>query len=563
MLLPIFDNEPDQRVREIQRKREGYLYGRSLLGNTSHYPEGLLGDAMSMEHQQRWYEEAQTLKDAVYGEAGMAYMAVAQAGGIQQLSDYQKLYDNQWLTSAPDGVSEGYLANFTSDLLFSMERLSANPYSVHRLHPTASPLPFDVDEDIVATLTGWNLRTLHRNGHLFFVDHSYQSRYPTAEGKYTDATMAYFYIHPRTSEFLPLAIKTMADLVYTPLDRPNEWLLAKAMFNQNDLFAGQILHLANSHAVGEIVHLAALRTMSDKHPVMALLHRLMHQVYAVRPIANLILFNSTDGLFDQSFAITNLGVRQFATEFYPSAGRFQSNYFYSDLLSRGLLNCTYGPPLKHFPFFSDASTIHTSIRRFVASFVHAYYPSPRFLALDHELQSWIAEATLHAGVLDFPASPLTSHAVLIDILSHLAYLNSVSHNVLNGAELFQVSGTLPLHPAALYHPPPTTKGAHDINIMKYLPPLQESIQHVSLVAFFGPTFSDKERMLVDMFAGEEVFGRGSLEGVRVAARRFKREMMAFSKEVQGRRLDAGGMWGGMPFVWRALDPVGVPYFLNV
>ena len=39
------------------------------------------------------------------------------------------------------------------------------------------------------------------------------------------------------------------------------------MFNVNDLFHGQILHLANSHAVAEIVHEAALRTLSASHPI--------------------------------------------------------------------------------------------------------------------------------------------------------------------------------------------------------------------------------------------------------------------------------------------------------
>lgn len=82
MLLPVFDNEPEERIREIERKRKGWLYGRSLLGNTSHYPEGELGSAASLEHQQRWYAEAQTLKSAVYGEAGIAYMAVAQVRSI-------------------------------------------------------------------------------------------------------------------------------------------------------------------------------------------------------------------------------------------------------------------------------------------------------------------------------------------------------------------------------------------------------------------------------------------------------------------------------------------------
>ncbi|KAK0648048.1 lipoxygenase [Cercophora newfieldiana] len=402
MLLPVFDNHPDQRVREIERKKKCWLYGKSLLGNTPHYLEGELGNAVSLEHQQRWYAEAQELKSAVYGEAGTAYMAIAQFGGIQQLSDYYKLYDNQWLTSAPDGVSSGYLANFTSDLLFAMERLSANPYSIHRLHPTASSLPFLVDDDIATNLTGWGLDMLHKNGRLFFVDHSYQSMYPTAEGNFC---------------LLP---------------------------------------------------------------------------------------------------------------------------------SRPTL----------------ASILHASIRDFMTAFVSAYYTSSRLLALDNELQSFIAECTLHADVIDFPSAPLTSRTTLIDILTHLAFLNSVSHNTLNGAELFQVSGTLPLHPAALYSPPPTAKGPEDIDIMSYLPPLKKSIEHVSLVAFFGPTFSDPERTMAKMFEGEEHFNKG-FESVSVAAKTFKREMEEFSEMVNARGFDGEGLCMGMPFVWRALDPVKIPCFLNV
>lgn len=157
-----------------------------------------------------------------------------------------------------------------------MERLSVNPYSVKRLHPTKDVLSFDVDSTVARTLTGGDIQSLHRAGRLFHVDHSYQAQYPTAAGKYTAACSAYFYLHPISNEFLPLAIKTNvgSDLVYTPLDDEKDWLLAKMMFNMNDLFHGQILHLANSHAISEAVHQAALRTLSSEHPVLGVLdHR--------------------------------------------------------------------------------------------------------------------------------------------------------------------------------------------------------------------------------------------------------------------------------------------------
>ena len=183
------------------------------------------------------------------------------------------MYEGQWKQSVPYGPAKGALSNSSQDLLFSMERLSVNPYAVRRLNPATDGLPFQVDPYVTKDVAGTDLETLAETGRLFYVDHSYQAHYPIAEGRYAAACSAYFFIHPKSDLFLPLAIKTNVgeNLVYTPLDDPEDWLLAKAMFNMNDLFHGQIFHLANSHAVVEPIYLAALRTMSSNHPIMALL----------------------------------------------------------------------------------------------------------------------------------------------------------------------------------------------------------------------------------------------------------------------------------------------------
>ena len=155
-----------------------------------------------------------------------------------------------------------------------MERLSVSPNGVRRLHPTADILPFEVEPAISAKLTGIDIQTLHKVGRLFHVDHSYQAAYPTLAGRYSAACSAYFFIHPTSSDFLPLAIKTSvgSNLVYTPLNMEEGWLPAKTMINMNDSFHGQIFHLANSHAVNEVVHQATLRTLSNAHPVLGLLN---------------------------------------------------------------------------------------------------------------------------------------------------------------------------------------------------------------------------------------------------------------------------------------------------
>ena len=153
-----------------------------------------------------------------------------------------------------------------------MERLSVNPFSLSRVSPNQT-LPFLVADNVSTSLTGITLSKLQQAGRLFIVDHSSMANLPTTPGRYAAASTAYFYIHPTSGEFLPLAIKTNkgADLIYTPLDSPNDWFLAKTLLESNDIAFAALFHTSATHAVAEIVHQSALRTMATQHPVRGLL----------------------------------------------------------------------------------------------------------------------------------------------------------------------------------------------------------------------------------------------------------------------------------------------------
>ena len=125
-------------------------------------------------------------------------------------------------------------------------------------------------------LTGTTLKRLQTSGRLFVVDHSDQKDLAKTEGKYGPACQAYFYIHPKSGDFLPLAIKPNnegSSLIYTPKDTPTDWLFAKMMFNLNDIWQAQWYHFGATHVVADIVYEAAVRTLSNDHPVYALLKR--------------------------------------------------------------------------------------------------------------------------------------------------------------------------------------------------------------------------------------------------------------------------------------------------
>jgi arachidonate 15-lipoxygenase (second type)/8-lipoxygenase (S-type) len=167
-----------------------------------------------------------------------------------------------------------------------MQRLSASPYQIRRLNPSSDTLPFTVSDTTVSTLSGLNLQQLFNQGRLFYADYRDQKGL-TSSGQFAAACDAYFYIDPKTSNFLPLAIRTNvgANLIYTPLDSPNDWLLAKMMYSANDFWFSQWNHLASTHEVVQIVWEAAIRSISQQHPVYAILNRrklpLDGHVYAV------------------------------------------------------------------------------------------------------------------------------------------------------------------------------------------------------------------------------------------------------------------------------------------
>ena len=75
-ILPVFDATPSERADQIKRNREGYLYGASLLGNTSHFPTGLLGDAMVNRDVDLWFEDAAWVSENVARESQLAEAAV-------------------------------------------------------------------------------------------------------------------------------------------------------------------------------------------------------------------------------------------------------------------------------------------------------------------------------------------------------------------------------------------------------------------------------------------------------------------------------------------------------
>jgi arachidonate 15-lipoxygenase (second type)/8-lipoxygenase (S-type) len=125
------------------------------------------------------------------------------------------------------------------------------------------------------------------------------------------------------------------------------------------------------------------------------------------------------GAVDLAFPYAPDSAQNYSTRYYKSgSGAFQSNYFLTDLKNRGLINPKVGPELKHFPFYEDASVIHSATRTFMASFVSSYYSQDSVVAADKEIQAWVKECNGAAKVIDFPAAIKTT-GTLVDVLNQM------------------------------------------------------------------------------------------------------------------------------------------------
>jgi hypothetical protein len=335
---------------------------------------------------------------------------------LKTLDDYTKLYLGEWRQSAPNGPAPGIESNYTQDLVFSMERLATSPFKVKRLDPSVDILAFEMD---ALDITGVSLHDLFNTGRLFYADYRDQgSLEPSSQ--YSAACDAYFFIDQISGNFLPLAIRTNvnASLIYTPADDAADWLLAKIMLNVNDFWFNAWHHLAATHQVVQIVYMAAFRTLSDDHPVLALLNRLTSEVFAYQPFAESLLYaNGTAS--DTILGYTGASAENYTSALYfGDSGKFQTNYFKTDLRTRGLIDSTCGPALKHFPFYEDASAIWDAIHEFMSEFVASYYLSDLDLLADDEIQAWVGEANEVAKVRDFPRV-LSSRVALVGVLTHM------------------------------------------------------------------------------------------------------------------------------------------------
>ncbi|KAG6277888.1 hypothetical protein E4U47_006535 [Claviceps purpurea] len=554
LVLPYQDPNPRGRAESVRIKRDGILYGRGPEQGQTAYPAGPLGDALWQADTAALTVDQLRHENLVKQDAAVLLAQLVKTGGLRSLADFSKLYDGQWKTSMGNVIDTSFYTNQTSDLYFSMQRLTLNPFVLRRLHPSER-LPFAVPDDVARNLTTMTTTQLLRSGRLFYADYSVLAKMPLQQGRFAAGCEAYFYISVQDDAWLPLAIKTNrgADLIYTPADAPLDWLFAKMLFGQNDAWDTPWRHLVSTHLVLELPYLAAERCMSENHPVLAMYKKFMLNGFSFRQFLQKKLF--APGTYtDQQYSFSGSTGSNYTAYIYNNAeSRFRGNYFPDRLEREGLLNSKFGPPIKHFPYVEDASVIHAAWKTFMRTFVYSTYRKESRVWHDQELACWFEEVR-HAGSVDFPPRNHMSRSTLVDILTHVAYLTSVQHQAMNNNDQF-ISSLLPMSPMSFFKPLPTTKGSlTERDIVSMLPNATTAVGQLALSAAFSrPEFVNSDRALLNIFQDQEFYGSLNAQ-TKAAAAVFQAKMEKLSAEVAGRRFDAEGLCGGAPFIWRALDP---------
>ena len=72
----MYDPNPAVRAAELEKNRAGYQYGPSLIGNSSFFLTGSLGDQLVESEVALWNKDAQPVRAAIQAEATPALKAI-------------------------------------------------------------------------------------------------------------------------------------------------------------------------------------------------------------------------------------------------------------------------------------------------------------------------------------------------------------------------------------------------------------------------------------------------------------------------------------------------------
>ncbi|XP_058755726.1 linoleate 13S-lipoxygenase 2-1, chloroplastic-like isoform X1 [Vicia villosa] len=378
-----------------------------------------------------------------------------------------------------------------SDVEFARETLAgANPYSIQLVKewplkskldpkvygPAESAITREIIESQIITYSTFEEAIKEKK--LFMLDYHdlylpYVSKVREIEGTTLYGSRTLFFL-TNQGILKPLAIELTRPIidgkpqwkqVFTPASHSTNlwlWRLAKAHVLAHDSGHHELIsHWLRTHCVVEPIIIATYRQLSSMHPIYRLLHPHLRYTMEINKVAREVLINA-NGILEISF-FPKKYTMELSSVAYDKLWQFDLQALPNDLINRGMAvedpNAEHGLKLaiEDYPFANDGLLIWDAIKQWVTDYVNHYYPSPKIVESDEELQAWWTEIKTvgHGDKSEEPWWPkLKTQKDLIDIITTIAWVASAHHSAVNFTQ-YPYGGYFPNRPTIARNKMPT------------------------------------------------------------------------------------------------------------
>ncbi len=378
------------------------------------------------------------------------------------------------------------LKTWKDDGEFVRQRLQGiNPVWISRSKDPAQLLGQGLCPEVYARL----MQVYHPEHPLYVVNyHELLHDITTVKGRHLAPAIAFF--ECRQDQLYPLGIQlysTEHGGVWFHPDGSPGWMLAKMFFNSADLFVHESLtHLLWTHLFLENFWIAAVRNLSDTHPIRNFLAPHFHFCLNANANSNQILLGE-NGIFADLFSAGREGTLRLFEK-----GEALWSLDWATLPALLARNDTLDLP--GYLYRDDSMLIWQAVEAYARNYIQLYYPELSVLQQDPELAAWSAELDEFFGPGKIP--PIDDPANLQSILS--AILFSVIQHTFVGAVQYEYIAYPPAMPPLLRIPVPATQEeVHEVDILRALPTLDQMHLIVKATYAFSMQYTVLGRHLED------------------------------------------------------------------
>ena len=394
-----------------------------------------------------------------------------------------------------------------------------------------------------------------RERRLYYVEYAHLSRELIQKhlrpGACLAAPTCYFWVDghgnlmPVAIQLKPATVKEK-NPVFTPTGPYYDWMMARAHVASADAHVHEgTYHLLETHLVSGAVVMALYRRVHPDHPLRQLLDPHYEYTLAINELATGGLI-APGGTIDTAMAAGVNGTLNAARMFYAKWSFFDRG-LHTDLSERGVDD---PGTLPFYYYRDDGLRVYRALEGYVSSILSLWYRDDEDVALDTELQAWVAEVSSdEGGVPGFPRSLHTREA-LFRLATELLFRAGPQHAAVNNGQ-FDGYGWIPNMPAMLSGKLPDEPNPEGIyctekDFWKAMPSRRSTLAQMGMVWVLS-----KPTLRTLLHSGESPAFHPSLyaEADEIIGS-FRRQLASISDDIQRRneRLD-------IPYLY--LDPMNI------